>query len=61
MDEAANTNGNVRLTLEQVRKLAQSMGNARADEVVLSYGTDGRLIVKQVIKTEKFKALPLSK
>lgn len=58
--EAGNGNG-VRLTLEQVRRLAQSMNNAHADEVDLSLGSDGRLIVKQVIKTEKFKSLPLGK
>jgi hypothetical protein len=60
MDPETNGNG-VRLTLDQVRKLAQTMNNAHADEVNLSYGADGRLIVKQVIKTEKFKSLPLSK
>jgi len=61
MNEEMTNGKGVRLSLDQVRKLAQSMNNANATEVELTNGSDGRLIVKQVIKTEKFKALPLSK
>lgn len=62
MNGDENTNGNgVRLTIKQARSLVQSMSNSNAAEVDLSNGVDGRLIVKQVIKTEKFKSLPLSK
>jgi hypothetical protein len=57
----ASSNGSVRLTRRQVQQLATTVANVNADEVDLSIGVDGRLLVKQVIKTEKLKALPLSK
>jgi len=58
----ANGNGNnVRLTRKQVKQLATTVENANAEEVDISNGEDGRLLVKQVIKTEKLRALPLSK
>ena len=58
----ANGNGNnVRLTAKQVQQLATTVANTHAEEVDLSNGEDGRLLVRQVIKTEKLRALPLSK
>jgi len=57
----ANGNGSVRLTRKQVQQLATTVANVQAEEVDISHGDDGRLLVKQVIKTEKLKALPLSK
>jgi len=57
----ANGNGSVRLTRKQVQQLATTVANVQAEEVDISNGEDGRLLVKQVIKTEKLKALPLSK
>lgn len=58
----ASSNGNsVRLTRKQIQQLATTVANVGAEEVDISRGDDGRLLVKQVIKTEKLKALPLSK
>jgi len=50
----------VRLSLKQVRSLEKAMANTGADEVEIGRGEDGRLIVKQVVKTEKLRALKIS-
>jgi hypothetical protein len=50
----------MRLTRKQVNAIASAMSTANADQVDLSYGEDGRLLVKQVLTVEKFKALKVS-
>ena len=53
-------NGDMRLTREQVNKLAQAVNRGSGvEEISLSRGSDGRLIVKEVVKVERMKALKL--
>jgi hypothetical protein len=62
MDPDATTgNGtvSVRLTADQVHKLAKAVNIAKAEEIDVSNGADGRLLVKQVVKVERMKALKL--
>jgi hypothetical protein len=60
MEPENNGSMSLRLTMRQVRSLEKAMANTNADEVIISRGEDGRLIVKQVVKTEKFRALKIS-
>lgn len=60
MDEETTENGSLRLTRDQINKLAKAVNlGDGVDEVALSRGTDGRLIVKRVVKTETLRALKL--
>jgi hypothetical protein len=57
-----NTNGSVRLTRQQISDLGKTIGrNPDVEEVELTHGDDGRLLVRQVVKVERLKALKLSK
>jgi hypothetical protein len=50
----------VRLTMKQARALVEAMINTNATEVEITRGEDGRLIVKQVTRVEKLRALKIS-
>jgi len=60
MDPMENGIGGLRLSFKQVQSLLTAMTNTSSSEVVLSRGEDGRLIAKQVVKTEKLRALKIS-
>lgn len=60
MDPENNGSAPMRLTIDQARKLVQAMNNTKAEAVDISRGADGRLIVKQVVTVERYKALKLT-
>jgi hypothetical protein len=62
MDEEKEENGvnSLRLTREQISSLGKAVGrNPEVEEVDLYRATDGRLVVRQVVKVERFKALKI--
>lgn len=62
MDEETNNGSSpgVRLTRDQIASLGKTVGrNPDIEEVEVSRGVDGRLLVKQVVKVERMKALKL--
>lgn len=60
-DNTTENGAGVRLTREQIASLGKTVGrNPDIEEVEISHGVDGRLLVKQVVKVERMKALKLS-
>jgi hypothetical protein len=60
MDEENTTNGTLRLTRQQVASLGKAVGrNPDIEEVELFRAADGRLVVRQVVKVERLKALKM--
>jgi hypothetical protein len=54
------TNGSFRLTRQQLANLGKAVGrNPEIEEVELTRAIDGRLVVKQVVKVERMKALKI--
>jgi hypothetical protein len=54
------TNGSFRLTRQQISNLGKAVGrNPAIEEVELTRAVDGRLVVKQVVKVERMKALKI--
>lgn len=60
MDPENNGTHSLRLTRQQISSLSKAMAHNEVEEVDLYRASDGRLVVRQVVKVERFKALKIS-
>jgi hypothetical protein len=60
MDPENNGSQSLRLTRDKVRAILNAMDEGNVPEVDIYRATDGRIVVRQVIVKESFKALKVS-